>query len=149
MTGVQTCALPICAEGKKIILVFNKIDKISDEEYKVIDEIFNRFDAERIYISAKKRINTDQLEKALIQASQIQELQASDVVVSNIRHYEVLKKAQISIQRVIEGLDHNISHDFLSQDIRECMHHLGEITGGYISTDEILREIFGRFCIGK
>ena len=137
------------AEGKKIILVFNKIDKISDEEYKVIDEIFNRFDAERIYISAKKRINTDQLEKALIQASQIQELQASDVVVSNIRHYEVLKKAQISIQRVIEGLDHNISHDFLSQDIRECMHHLGEITGGYISTDEILREIFGRFCIGK
>ena len=135
-------------EGKKIILVFNKIDKISDEEYSVLDELFNRFDAERVYISAKERINTELLEKALVKAAQLPELQANDVVVSNIRHYEALRRAQTSILRVVEGLDNNISHDFLSQDIRECMHFLGEITG-QISNDEILGNIFGKFCVGK
>ena len=136
------------AEGKKIILVFNKIDKVDAEECKIIENLFDQFDAERIYISAKNRINTDKLESALIRAAQIPELQASDIVVSNIRHYEALKKAQTAIQRVIDGLEMNISHDFLSQDIRECMHFLGEITGT-ISTDEILGVIFERFCIGK
>ena len=136
------------AEGKKIILVFNKIDRISKEEHTVLEELFLRFAAERVYISAKERINTELLEKALIKAAQLPELQANDVVVSNIRHYEALRRAQTSILRVVEGLDNNISHDFLSQDIRECMHFLGEITGA-ISNDEILGNIFGKFCIGK
>ncbi|NDV45874.1 tRNA uridine-5-carboxymethylaminomethyl(34) synthesis GTPase MnmE [Paludibacter sp. 221] len=136
------------AVGKKVILVFNKIDKIDEEEYKVLDELFDQFDAERIYISAKERINTEELETALLKAAQIPELQATDVVVNNVRHYEALTKAQTSIQRVIDGLENNISHDFLSQDIRECMHFLGEITG-QISTDEILGNIFSKFCIGK
>lgn len=136
------------AVGKKVILVFNKIDKIDGEEHLILEELFAAFDAERIYISAKKHINTDILQDALLKAAQIPELQTGDVVVSNIRHYEALKKAQISIQRVIEGLEDNISHDFLSQDIRECMHFLGEITG-QISTDEILGNIFENFCIGK
>jgi len=88
------------------------------------------------------------LQEALIRASQIPELQADDIVVSNIRHYEALKNAQTAIQRVTDGLNTGISHDFLSQDIRECMHFLGEITG-QISTDEVLGRIFERFCIGK
>ncbi|MDL2262688.1 tRNA uridine-5-carboxymethylaminomethyl(34) synthesis GTPase MnmE [Bacteroidales bacterium OttesenSCG-928-I21] len=134
--------------GKRIVLVFNKIDKINDEEHCVLDELFSQFEAERIYISAKKRINTDKLEEALIKAAQIPELQANDVVVSNIRHYEALKRSKKSIRRVITGLENNISHDFISQDIRECMHYLGEITGT-ISTDEILGNIFEKFCIGK
>lgn len=136
------------AVGKKVILVFNKVDKIAPDECQVVEELFESFEAERIYISAKKRINTDELEKALVKAAQIPELQASDVVVSNIRHYEALKNALSAIQRVITGLENNISHDFLSQDIRECMHFLGEITGT-ISTDEILGNIFSKFCIGK
>ena len=136
------------AEGKKIILVFNKIDKVDDEECKVIEDLFDQFEAERIYISAKNRINTDKLQEALIRASQIPELQADDIVVSNIRHYEALINAKSAIQRVIDGLNTGISHDFLSQDIRECMHFLGEITG-QISTDEVLGRIFERFCIGK
>ena len=136
------------AEGKKIILVFNKVDKVDAEECKVIEHLFDQFEAERIYISAKNRINTDKLQEALIRASQIPELQADDIVVSNIRHYEALKNAQNAIQRVIDGLNTGISHDFLSQDIRECMHFLSEITG-QISTDEVLGRIFERFCIGK
>ena len=64
------------------------------------------------------------------------------------RHYEALVNARQAIVRVVEGLDTQISGDLLSQDIRECMHYLGEITG-QISTDEILGNIFSKFCIGK
>lgn len=136
------------AEGKKIILVFNKIDKIAEDEREVLNQLFEQFKGERIYISARERINTEGLKKALINAAQLPEINPGDVVVSNIRHYEALQKAHEAISRVINGIDSGISGDFLSQDIRECMHFLGEITG-QISNDEILGNIFGKFCIGK
>lgn len=134
--------------GKKVILVFNKIDKIETEEREVLNQLFESFEGERIYISAKEQINTDLLQNALIKAAQLPELNSEDVVVSNIRHFEALQNANKSIERVINGLEMGISGDFLSQDIRECMHYLGEITG-QISNDEILGNIFGKFCIGK
>ncbi len=136
------------AKGKKIILVFNKIDKIADDEREVLNELFECFEGERIYISAKNKINTRELQKALVEATQIPELQAGDIVISNVRHYEALQRALDAIRRVINGLDTGISNDFVSQDIRECMHYLGEITGE-ISTDEVLGNIFRNFCIGK
>ena len=136
------------AQGKKIILVFNKIDKIIEEEREVLNLLFEQFEGERIYISAKNRINTEELQEALVKSAQLPEIQTGDVVVNNIRHYQALQKALKSIERVKEGMIQGISGDFLSQDIRECMHFLGEITG-QISTDEILGNIFGKFCIGK
>ena len=136
------------AAGKKVILVFNKIDKITEDERIVLTQLFEQFDGERIYISAKERVNTDGLQKALIQAAQLPEINPGDVVVSNVRHFEALQNAHSAISRVIDGLDSGISGDFLSQDIRDCMHFLGEITG-QISNDEILGNIFGKFCIGK
>ncbi|MEI6752983.1 MAG: tRNA uridine-5-carboxymethylaminomethyl(34) synthesis GTPase MnmE [Paludibacter sp.] len=136
------------AEGKKIILVFNKIDKIAEDEREVLGELFGQFEGERIYISARNKINTDKLQKALVEAAQLPEIHPGDVVVNNVRHFEALQNAQKAINRVITGLDSGISGDFLSQDIRECMHFLGEITG-QISNDEILGNIFGKFCIGK
>ncbi|MFV0392733.1 MAG: tRNA uridine-5-carboxymethylaminomethyl(34) synthesis GTPase MnmE, partial [Paludibacteraceae bacterium] len=111
------------AQGKKIILVFNKIDKLADDEKDVIAELFERFDGERIYISAKNKINTDKLKKALVNASQINAITSNDVIVSNIRHYEALRHADNAIQRVIQGINAGISGDFISQDIRECMFH--------------------------
>lgn len=136
------------AEGKKIILVFNKIDKIAEDEREVLDQMFQQFEGERIYISARERINTVGLQKALVAAAQLPTIHPGDVVVNNVRHYEALQNALKAIRRVIEGLDTGITGDFLSQDIRECMHFLGEITGS-ISNDEILGNIFGKFCIGK
>ena len=136
------------AKGKKIILVFNKIDKIAEDEREVLNELFECFEGERIYISAKKKINTRELQNALIKAAQIPELQTGDVVVSNMRHYEALEKALDAVRRVIAGLDAGISNDFVSQDIREVIFHLGTITGS-ISTDEILGSIFSQFCMGK
>ena len=136
------------AAGKKIILVFNKIDKIGIDEREVLNQLFEQYEGERIYISAKNRINTEELQKALVTAAQLPEINPGDVVVNNIRHYEALQHAHSAICRVIDGLESGISGDFLSQDIRECMHFLGEITG-QISNDEILGNIFGKFCIGK
>jgi len=134
--------------GKKIILVFNKVDKITPAEFKVLGQLFQQFKGERINISAKKRLNTDGLQKALVAAAQLPDIHPGDVVISNIRHYEALQRALAAIRRVNEGLTNGISGDFLSQDIRECMHFLGEITG-QITNDEILGNIFGKFCIGK
>ncbi|HEY5591728.1 MAG TPA: tRNA uridine-5-carboxymethylaminomethyl(34) synthesis GTPase MnmE [Paludibacter sp.] len=136
------------AVGKKIILVFNKIDKIAIDEREVLGLLFEQFEGERIYISARDHINTEGLKKALIIAAQLPEINPGDVVVSNMRHYEALQHAHTAICRVIDGIESGISGDFLSQDIRECMHYLGEITG-QISNDEILGNIFGKFCIGK
>ena len=135
---------------KKLIIVFNKIDKISLEEQAILEEEFlPHVPADRIYLSAKYKKNTEKLEQALLQAANLPEINENDVVVSNIRHYESLKKALDAVSRVEEGLKSGLSADFISQDIRECMHYLGEITGGSISSDEILGSIFERFCIGK
>ena len=136
------------AENKKLILVFNKVDAISldrQEKKKLLlkDEV-----NDCVFISAKYEQNTDCLEHLLVEAANIPEIGDQDVIVTNIRHYEALQKALQSIHRVSDGLNTNISGDFLSQDIRECIHYLGEITG-QISTDEILENIFSKFCIGK
>lgn len=136
------------SEGKKLIIVFNKIDKIEPDERQILEHLFQPYPAERIYISAKKQINTDELTQALIRAAQMPEMSENEVIVTNLRHYEALKNALQSITQVQEGLQGNIPGDLLAQDIRECMHYLGEITG-QISTDEILGNIFGKFCIGK
>ena len=118
------------------------------DELELKQQLLNNIPADRIYISAKQQENTEVLKQHLIQAAALPEVSQNDVIVTNIRHYEALTKAHEAILRVINGLEMNISGDFLSQDIRECMHYLGEITG-QISNDEILGNIFGKFCIGK
>lgn len=136
------------SRGKQVILVFNKIDRITDEETEVLGHLFDQFEGERIFISARDQINISELEGALIRAAQLPAMSPGDVVVNNMRHFEALQKSLAAIQRVIEGLKSGIPSDFLSRDIRECMFYLGEITG-HISNDEVLGNIFGKFCIGK
>ena len=136
-------------QNKKLIIVINKVDKLSDEEQLVIrEEFLPQIPAEHIYLSAKYKQNTEELEAALLNAANLPNLNTNDVVVTNIRHYEALSHALEAIERVIQGLQQGISGDFISQDIRECMHYLGEISGE-ISTDEVLGNIFKNFCIGK
>lgn len=102
-----------------------------------------------IYISCKEPADIERVKNKIISIIDLQQISNHDVIITNIRHYEALCNAQASIARVIEGLNNNISGDFLSQDIRECLHYLGEITGGEIATDEVLGNIFSKFCIGK
>lgn len=135
-------------EGKKVLLVFNKSDLLSPQALSEKQQLFRHLPASRIYISAKQHSNTDRLRELLTEAAALPSLSSSDVIVTNVRHYEALTQAHAAILRTLEGLDRHVSGDFLSQDIRECIHYLGEITG-QISNDEILGNIFGRFCIGK
>ena len=133
---------------KQFLLVFNKVDQIDEIKKEQLLNYFSQFDCEKVFISAKHSQNTEQLEDQLFKMAQLPEVGENDVMVTNMRHYEVLKNAHEAILRVIEGLEQGISGDFLSQDIRECLHYLGEITGE-ITTDEVLGNIFKKFCIGK
>lgn len=140
--------LPLVS-NQKIIMVFNKVDVVGCgvimERKRTIlqDKMPNR-----IFISAKYDEGITNLEQKLIEIANIPEFGEQDVIVTNIRHYEALQNAHHAIKRVLDGMENGISSDFLAQDIRECMHYLGEITG-QISTDEILGNIFSKFCIGK
>lgn len=134
---------------QKLILVFNKIDivgcgVIMDNKRTLLEERI----PDRIFISAKYKEGVSDLQNKLVEIANIPEIGEQDIIVTNIRHYEALNNALAAIRRVSEGLDLNLSGDFLAQDIRECMYYLGEITG-QISTDEILGNIFSKFCIGK
>ncbi len=133
---------------KHLILLFNKADLIPEDERMNVEDILPGVGDNRLFISAKQQYNTGRLQELLVKAAAIPAISEEDVIVTNLRHYEALNKAFEAILRVKEGLEIGITHDFLSQDIRECMFHLGEITG-QISTDEVLGNIFSKFCIGK
>ena len=135
-------------KDKQVIILFNKADLISASQQEEFNSILPELDAKRLFISAKEQLNTNQLQELLVSTAAIPSIGEEDVIVTNMRHYEALKKAEDAIIRVREGIESDITHDFLAQDIRECMFYLGEITG-HISTDEILGNIFSKFCIGK
>ncbi|MGM9745420.1 MAG: tRNA uridine-5-carboxymethylaminomethyl(34) synthesis GTPase MnmE [Paludibacteraceae bacterium] len=136
------------ADGKKIIVVFNKIDQVTPSDLQAIVREYEAMQIENIGISAKEHLHIDALRRKLSAAAQVPEVGQNDVTVTNMRHYEALLHAHDAILRVIDGLNSGISGDFLSQDLRECLNYLGEITG-QITTDEVLGNIFSKFCIGK
>ncbi|MDR1171762.1 MAG: tRNA uridine-5-carboxymethylaminomethyl(34) synthesis GTPase MnmE [Bacteroidales bacterium] len=136
-------------QGKKLILVLNKADKLTGDEREQKTAYYNRFNEDCIVISAKSNTDITALERKLVKAANIPQTGENDVIVTNLRHYEALAKALSAIERVMEGLDAGISGDFLSQDIRECLSFLNEITGKQIGTEEVLDRIFSRFCVGK
>lgn len=99
-------------------------------------------------ISAKKQINLDKLKDILVHSQNGLNVAPDKTLVTNIRHYQALCDAQIALDRVEDGLESSIPTDLVAQDIREALYHLGSIVGE-INTDEILGNIFSRFCIGK
>jgi len=132
-------------KGAKLILVVNKIDSLAE------NRDFAEIALEKDYIvsiSAKNHSNIDLLEQKLLQSMEFGYLNEEALIITNTRHYDALKRSDEALLRVLEGLDTGISSDFLAQDVREALHYLGEITGE-ITTDEILGNIFSKFCIGK
>ena len=90
--------------------------------------------------------NLSELKQAIVKAAGVE--QQSGTIISQARHYDALVRAHEAIQRVMQGLNSGISGEFLSMDLQDCLHALGEITG-QISNDEVLGNIFSKFCIGK
>lgn len=138
--------VPRC-EGKHLVVVLNKADLIHDAS--AIAPIGLPEDISIIPLSAKRKEGLANLQKQLVDFAALPDLSQTDVVVSNVRHYQALIRALKAIHRVQDGLSAGLSGDFVSQDLRECLHHLGEIVGGTIETDEVLGNIFKNFCIGK
>jgi tRNA modification GTPase len=146
-------------EGKRLIAVLNKTDKIGDHS-----ELENTLRgilpatpisanrdadvAQVIAISAKCESDIEALRDLIVKTAALPDVDSDAVIVTNARHYQALTRARDAIARAITGLDSGLSGDLLDQDIRECLHWLGEITGE-ITTDNILAEIFAHFCIGK
>jgi tRNA modification GTPase len=135
-------------DEKNVLLVFNKSDKLTPDAQEALLRQFESFPAKRVFISAKHNEHIDALKSALLETAALPDLQHQDLIVTNLRHYEALALAHEAIARVQRGLQEKLSGDFLSQDIRECLHHLGQITG-LITNDEVLANIFKNFCIGK
>lgn len=123
-----------------LIPVYNKMDVVDLNLFKDLPE-------EGIYIAAKTKQNISELIDRF--TGMVSDYQSQNqTIITNVRHYEILQKCAISIQKVEEGLDLQIPGDLLAMDIRETLHHLGEITG-QISSDDLLGNIFANFCIGK
>ena len=137
--------LPLC-EGKTVIAVLNKSDLV---EHDVCPTSLSasRNIKQIIKISAKTGDGIDILRQALCSSTDM--AQTGNVTVSNIRHFNALKASLSDIERVYEGLTSGIPSDLVSEDLRSCLFHLGEITGGEIQTDEVLGNIFKHFCVGK
>ena len=150
LTLLSDKILPRC-EHKQLILVFNKVELINETQKNELVSQFSEHigsEIESIFISAKQRLHTDELQQRLVAAAHLPTVTQNDVIVTNVRHYEALTRALDAIHRVQEGLDANISGDFLSQDIRECIFHLSDIAGE-VTNDMVLQNIFEHFCIGK
>ena len=146
-------------QAKKLLVVFNKMDKLEGEKLE-----FDKFthscgsdfceaestEAESpLFISARTGENVSSLEQALVKAADIPEITENDVIITSARHYEALIRAHDSLSRVLESMEMGMSGDIIAEDLKMVLEELGEITGGQISSQETLNNIFKHFCIGK
>ena len=137
------------SEEQTLIVALNKTDISANkaEDFAALIKTQLPTEAVIVKISAQSGdINT--LQQQLLIASGANDINADDILVTNARHYQALTLAGEAITRAIDGLTSGLSGDFIAQDIRETLHHLGEITGT-ITSQDILTSIFSRFCIGK
>ena len=151
-------------QGKKLLMVFNKIDALSfdptslpfhysaqsaDKNSLASSPSSSPASISILSISARTGENIPLLEKALVEAADIPEISENDVIVTSARHYEALIRANESLSRVLESMDMGMSGDIIAEDLKIVLEELGEITGGQISSQETLNNIFKHFCIGK
>ena len=128
--------------GKKLITVWNKADLVRSQ----MSDVRCQKSEDGILLSAKNR-EVDELKRVLVETAKSM-YHHNGTIISNARHYEALVRAQEAIRRVQEGLANGLSGEFLSMDLQDCLTALGEITG-QISSQEVLNNIFSKFCIGK
>jgi len=124
------------------LIVGNKIDASSKKI-----NAFRNFDG-ILYISASHKSGLEELKKKLLDTINYAALKTGDTVVTNMRHFESLSNTSASLHKVLLAIEQKTTSDFLAQDIRQALYFLGEITGE-VTNDEILGNIFGKFCIGK
>ena len=151
-------------QGKKLLVVFNKMDKLENDKL-AFDKFTHSSGSDSseseasegdssepkapLFISARTGENVSSLEQALVRAADIPEITENDVIITSARHYEALLRAHNSLSRVLESMEMGMSGDIIAEDLKMVLEELGEITGGQISSQETLNNIFKHFCIGK
>lgn len=128
--------------GVPYVTVVNKVDLLTRDHVDTLNAI------DPLFISAKNNTGVEELKEELLRKVNLHKLDAGDVLVTNVRHVEALRRTEETLQRVLQGIKGSVTSDFLAMDIRQALHHLGEITGS-VSTDDLLDNIFSKFCIGK
>lgn len=128
--------------GVPYLLVGNKIDRANQA---LVDALSSR---DITLISASERTHIQELKDKILAQFEIRTVKTGDVMVTNLRHFHALQQTHDSLQRVLEGMAQGITGDFLAMDIRQALHYLGEITGT-ITSEDLLGNIFSKFCIGK
>ena len=135
----------------------NNIENLNKENQKKIIKVINKIDlnknldistSEHILISAKENFGTDELKNRIFDFTNLNALDNNNTIVTNQRHYEQLKKTLSELKIAIEGLNNGLSGDLLAINIKQSLFHLGLITGE-VTSDDLLSNIFGKFCIGK
>ncbi|MBA6157358.1 tRNA uridine-5-carboxymethylaminomethyl(34) synthesis GTPase MnmE [Tenacibaculum sp. S7007] len=131
--------------NKRLLVIANKIDTLSCHDSSILQSEIENL----ILLSAKQKTGIDELKQELTSLVNTGALSNNETIVTNSRHFEALNNALMAITSVQQGIDLEISTDLFSIDIRECLRHLGNITGEYDVDKDILGHIFGNFCIGK
>jgi len=126
-----------------MLLVANKIDLLSAEQKAALPHTDSS-----ILISAKEKQHIDELKNKIYYAAVKEKLNDDETLVTNIRHLEALQKTEEALLRLLNGIDTQVTSDFLAMDIKQALHYLGQITGA-VTTDDLLDNIFSKFCIGK
>jgi tRNA modification GTPase len=131
--------------NKRLLVIANKVDLLSEEEVSILKSQYSNL----LLLSAKQKVGIDTLLNELTSLVNKGALSNNETIVTNSRHFEALNNALESILSVQKGIDLGISSDLFAIDIRECLRHLGNITGEYDVDKDILGHIFSNFCIGK
>jgi len=137
---------------KKTILIANKTEDMKEGGSRKYNDVFDGFNFKHyLFISAKemREVEKKWLKDELLKVLNYDTANQNQLIITNQRHYEALQKSQQAIEEVLQKLQQNISSDFISQDIKTALRHLGEITGEIDIDKDILATIFGKFCIGK
>ena len=140
--AVQQQILEIKDLSIPFVTIINKADLLCADMRKEYESL------QPLYISAKEQLGIEELKDELLRQVNLSNINTDDVLVTNIRHVEALQHTQSSLEKVLYGIDNPVTSDFLAMDIRQALHHLGEITGT-VTTDDLLDNIFSKFCIGK
>ena len=133
---------------KYLVIIQNKEDK--ENSVKIPLYTFHSLhNYTFLRVSAKYKQHIDELEKTIYEAADIPTLTETDVIITNARHYDALVRARQSLSHVLDGMRSGLSGDLLSEDLRDVLSNLAEITGGQITPNEVLGNIFKHFCVGK
>ena len=136
-------------QGKSLIIIKNKMDIASASSTSSLSDSRLK-DIPTVEISAKQGMNIDKLEQTIFESANIPELSEQDIIVTSARQYQSLVSAHDNLSRVLSSLESGLSGDLVSEDLRLVLDDLADITGqGRIVTNEVLENIFTRFCVGK